>query len=294
MLTPFNNYKTALLIESRLSEATITLYWEEALRLKEYCCERSLLLDTLSSHEIIGYMEFRSRSSELSVRTLAKVYSALNRLFLFLVKEEEIAVNPLEKLERPGRRERVFPSLFELEEVERLLESVDVSTPLGLRDRALLELIYSCGLRISEALSIQFFHLFLEEQLVQVLGKGKKERLLPMGEEANDWLVRYLNEGRPLLVKSEQNHGYLFVNRRGEPLSRKGAWKNFKRWCVDANIEGKLHTLRHSFATHLLSNGADLRSVQTLLGHADISTTEIYTHLDKNSLHSIHREIMDN
>ena len=151
------------------------------------------------------------------------------------------------------------------------------------------ELIYSCGLRVSEAVNLELSQIFIREGLIRIRGKGDKERLVPLGDEAESWLRTYLREGRPLLLKGPSGNDRVFLNNRGDGLSRKGMWKRFKGIAKRADVDGKIHTLRHSFATHLLRGGADLRSVQELLGHADISTTQIYTHLNQDDLEQAHK-----
>ena len=172
--------------------------------------------------------------------------------------------------------------------MDRLLAAVDTATPSGLRDRALFELIYSCGLRVSEAVALQVSSLHLQQGFVTVAGKGGRQRLVPLMGAALDWIARYLQDGRPALARAP-GEAALFLNRAGSRLTRAGMWKRFQDAAARAGVSGKLHTLRHSFATHLLGGGADLRSVQELLGHADISTTQIYTHLDAADLRDAHR-----
>ena len=178
--------------------------------------------------------------------------------------------------------------MLSIEQIDHILASIDLSSVLGLRDRALFELFYSSGLRISEAAGLELTMLFLDEGLVTVHGKGGKERLVPVGEEACHWLQRYLQEGRSRLANAGRPNRYIFLGRRGSPMSRKGIWKRFHELCQSNGIEASVHTLRHSFATHLLQGGADLRSVQELLGHADIGVTQIYTHLGQDDLRTDH------
>ena len=176
--------------------------------------------------------------------------------------------------------------MFSSEEVDTLLDAIDMSTPLGIRDRALFELIYSCGLRVSEAVNMTLDQMFIKQGLIKIKGKGSKERIVPIGDQAIYWLNQYTNNARPALLKKRVS--FVFLNRWGKRLSRKGMWKRFKAIVEQAGLKGKIHTLRHSFATHLLKGGADLRAVQELLGHADIGTTQVYTHLDKEDLKKYH------
>ncbi len=195
--------------------------------------------------------------------------------------------NPAEHVETP-RIPRHIPEVYSREEVERLLAAIDLSTPGGVRDRFLFELIYSCGLRVSEAAELSLDRIYRQDKFIRVVGKGSKERVGPIGDLALEWLDRYLSEARPALAGGRRIKA-LFVNHRGTPLTRKGMWKRFKRYALQAGLNGKIHTLRHSFATHLLRGGADLRTVQVLLGHADIGTTQIYTHVDERELAEYHR-----
>ena len=168
-----------------------------------------------------------------------------------------------------------------------LFDSISLGKPAGIRDRALFEVIYSCGLRISEVEDLKCSDIYPDEGVVRVFGKGSKERIVPLGEVSLYWIHKYMEEGRKNLLKEKQSE-YLFINCFGRKIGRKGIWKKFKEISRHADIEGKVHTLRHSFATHMLRNGADLRSVQEMLGHADISTTQIYTHLDRSDLRRIY------
>jgi integrase/recombinase XerD len=213
----------------------------------------------------------------------------LRSFFQFLVLEGVRSDNPALSVDMPKTEQRA-PGVLTVEEVEALLNHIDVDTPFGLRDRALFELIYSCGLRISEAVELTLERLHLDEGIIRVRGKGDKERFVPVGGEATRWLESYLEHGRPALTRPGRRNTFLFLNHRGDGLSRKGMWKRFHELCRRAGIEAKVHTLRHSYATHLLEGGADLRAVQELLGHSDISTTQIYTHIEKSRLKSYHRE----
>jgi len=232
--------------------------------------------------------ESEEQSSSLSRKTMARVVSSVHSFFKFLRLEGVREDDPSELIETP-KQERQLPAVLALEEIDRFLAAIDSGSPRGLRDRALFELIYSCGLRISEASALTFDGLFLDEKVIRVLGKRKKERLVPFGDEAAAWLRRYLEEGRPALLKGGRSDR-VFLNHAGKGLSRKGIWKRFDLVRQEAGVDAKVHTFRHSFATHLLAGGADLRTVQELLGHSDISTTQIYTHIDSEALGDYHRE----
>ena len=194
-------------------------------------------------------------------------------------------------LDKP-KAARHLPKVLSVEQIDSLLESIDTSTLSGKRDDALFELIYSCGLRISEACTLKVANVHFEEKLILVHGKGDKERIVPFGEIAAKKLKKYIEEVRPGLVKG-RNISEVFVNYKGEPISRKGVWKRFQEMEALSGVKAKVHTLRHSFATHLLAGGADLRSVQELLGHSDLSTTTIYTHVTDTQLEDAHKKYFE-
>ena len=223
-------------------------------------------------------------------RTLAKANSALRSLFRFMVDEGLAGANPARLLESPHLPMRI-PRCLAPDEVDRLLAGADPADPVGLRDAALFELVYSCGLRASEAVDLTLGRVSLAEGIVRVMGKGSRERLVPVGDRAKAMLERYLAEARPRLARASRPCDALFLGRLGRRLSRKTVWRAFKRLAALAGLEATAHTLRHSVATHLLSGGADLRSVQELLGHADIATTQIYTHVSQDALRRVHNTL---
>ncbi len=279
----FGDYLTA---ELALAPATREVYLQEVRRLGAYLDAEGRRLEEVSAAELVEYLIHRQLGG-VGARTAAKVLSALRAFFAFLAAEGVLRDNPAEGIDAPRLSRRV-PEVYSREEVERFLAAIDLSDPLGLRDRALFELIYSCGLRVSEAVELGPESLHRREGLLRVAGKGGKERLVPVGGPALEWLERYLREARPLLLGGRPARA-LFVNRLGRRLSRKGMWKRFRSTALRADLAGKIHTLRHSFATHLLDGGADLRAVQSLLGHADIGTTQIYTHVNDRRLREYHR-----
>lgn len=274
-------FRDYLTVEIRLRESSVDTYMYEAYELQNYCNERSLKPEELAVDQIIDFLVSR-RETLVTPRTLAKCHTAIKSYYNFLILEGIREDNPLDKIDTP-RFKRHFPHVLSIEEVDRLLGVIDIKTASGLRDRALYELIYSCGLRASEAVDLNKSNLFISEGVLLVRGKGNKERLVPLGEVAIHWIRLYLDEARGKLSTNYKEDS-LFLNSRGGRLTRKGMWKNFKAYCAKSGVEGKLHSLRHSFATHLLIGGADLRSVQELLGHSDIGTTQIYTHLSSNEL----------
>jgi len=283
LIAGFASYLAA---ELRLSGATVSAYALEARLLAEYARAQALSLAEFGSADLIQYLVNRQLEGA-SRKTTAKSLSALRAFFAYLRREGRIGADPAENVETP-RIPRRIPEVFSREEVERLLAAVDLNTPGGVRDRFLFELIYSCGLRVSEAAELTLERIYAGEKFLRVLGKGGKERVVPIGDVALEWLARYLNEARPALTRGRRLSS-LFVNHLGEPLTRKGMWKRFKGYALQAGVAGKIHTLRHSFATHLLRGGADLRTVQVLLGHADIGTTQIYTHVEESQLAEYHR-----
>jgi integrase/recombinase XerD len=216
--------------------------------------------------------------------------SAVRTYFKFLLGEGHVVRDPSERLETP-KRWRTLPDVLAVEEVEKLLAAPSLDEPLAFRDRAMLELAYGAGLRVSEWISLNVRDVMLQDHLVRVFGKGAKERLVPIGRRAIGAIAIYLRELRPTLEKGE-GKGVLLLNARGQPLSRMGAWKILRKYVKQAGITKPVspHTLRHSFATHLLEGGADLRAVQEMLGHVDISTTQIYTHVDREYLRSVHKQ----
>ncbi|MFW5814328.1 MAG: site-specific tyrosine recombinase XerD [Spirochaetota bacterium] len=284
LIRSFEDYLTAGL---RLSRGSVSTYVRDCRGFLVWLEENGTTAQDVATTQIIDYLIARQQEDGIDQRTIAKTISALRSLFHYLVLEGEREDNPATLVEVPRMAHRV-PGVLDLEEVERLLAAIEVDGPLGLRDRALFELIYSCGLRISEAVELTVDRVYLAERLIRVRGKGDRERLVPMGEHALHWLRRYLDEARGKLAKRPENA--LFLNNRGQQLSRKGMWKRFREIVAKAGVDAKVHTLRHSFATHLLEGGADLRAVQELLGHADISTTQIYTHVDRDELATYHAD----
>ncbi|MBN1686546.1 MAG: tyrosine recombinase XerD [Spirochaetales bacterium] len=286
-----SEFEDHLRVGKRLSPLTVDTYMRECRSFASYLEENEVGIDEASQIHLIDYLAERQERDGIERRTMAKVISSISGFFKFLVLEGKRADNPMELIDMP-RLGRALPAVYTIDEVDELLSSIDISNPYGLRDRALFELVYSCGLRISEVADLQINRVYTDQDLILVRGKGDKERYLPLGEEAKYWLQKYLSEGRERLLKQKRRgETHLFLNSRGTGISRKGIWKRFHGIVEKAKFpSSKVHALRHSFATHLLKGGADLRSVQELLGHADISTTQIYTHLDKEDLRSYHRE----
>jgi integrase/recombinase XerD len=280
-------YRAHLLLVRKRSALTAESYVRELENLERFLAERGKNPQGADGEDLLSFLVFRQRQG-LSRTTMARLVASLHSLYKFM-KMEGLRRDDPSQLIRTPRQERTLPEVLRPEEVDKFLASIDLSTPNGLRDRALFELIYSCGLRISEAASLSFDRLYMKEKLLRVVGKRKKERIIPFGDDAHYWLKRYLDEGRPSLEKKRKT-ALVFLNQEGEGISRKGIWKRFAGIRSVAGVSAKVHTFRHSFATHLLAGGADLRTVQELLGHSDISTTQIYTHIEEDALQNYHRE----
>lgn len=228
------------------------------------------------------------RRAGFSARSQARVLSSVRRLYRYLVRDGQRADDPSARLASP-KLPQALPRYLEQQQVERLLEAPDISAPLGLRDRAMLELMYASGLRVTELVSLKRHQMSLEQGLVQLVGKGGRERLVPFGELAAEWIARYLKEARPDLAKGRESD-FVFITARGGAMTRHNFWHRIRDHARAAGLQVHLspHTLRHAFATHLLDHGADLRVVQSLLGHSDLSTTQIYTHVTRTRLRELH------
>lgn len=282
-------FRAHLLIVRKRSALTAEAYLRELGHLEEFLTTQGKDPFTASSEDLLSFLVWRQQRG-LSRTTMARLVASVHSLYKFMRLEGLRSDDP-SLLIRTPRQERMLPDVLRPEEVDRFLASIDLSTPNGLRDRALFELIYSCGLRISEAAGLTFDRLYLKERLLRVIGKRRKERIIPFGDEAFFWLDKYLKEARPHFEKGRKSD-LVFLNQEGHGISRKGIWKRFSgiRAVSGVSATAKVHTFRHSFATHLLAGGADLRTVQELLGHSDISTTQIYTHIEEEALQGYHKE----
>jgi integrase/recombinase XerD len=238
--------------------------------------------------DLQAFLAHRVEDAHSSPRSTARLTSALKRFFQFLQREKLITDDPTTALTSP-KLTRGLPKSMSEADVEALLNAPDLDSPLGMRDKAMLETLYATGLRVTELTTLQVSQVSLDMNVVRVIGKGNKERLVPMGEVAAEWIKRYLNEARPVIL-GEQKSQDLFVTQRGSAMTRQMFWVTIKQQAFRANIFQKIspHTLRHAFATHLINHGADLRVVQLLLGHADITTTQIYTHVARERLKALH------
>lgn len=283
------DYLHYIRIERGLSENTIKSYHQDLVQFGEYLNGEKLVLDQVDHIVILSWLN-QLRDLGKSNSSVIRMVTTLRNFFGYLVRETFVAHNPMNDV-RPPKKAEHLPAVLSIEEIDRLLQAPIEDTPLGLRNRTLLEVMYATGLRVSELVNLKMSDLHLQLGLIQTLGKGDKERIIPIGEIAIDWLTRYFNESRIVLLKDKESP-YVFLNDRGNQISRQGIWKIIKKLVTTAGITKDVspHTLRHSFATHILENGADLRIVQELLGHADISTTQIYTHISKKRLSEVYDE----
>ena len=265
----------ALWLEDGLSKNTISSYRADLLQLGAFLKKDFLKVDEADLFAFLGSRQGRASSA-------ARRVSTLKRFYQYCLRERRIKIDPTLKLDPPKRTPR-FPKSLSEAEVEALLAAPNTATPMGLRDRAMLELLYATGLRVSELVAVKTFEVNLDAGVVRVMGKGSKERLVPLGEEAADWISKYLKS------RNHKSHA-LFLTNRGAGMTRQAFWHLIRRYGARAIPGKKLspHVLRHAFATHLINHGADLRVVQLLLGHADISTTQIYTHVARERLKALH------
>ena len=285
------SFVTHVRVEKGLSANTVSAYRRDLEKFAEFARKRKLSVETVKRDDLVDFLAELYRQ-KLESRTVARELVTLRNFFRFAQIQGIVPEDPSINLESPKIR-RHLPGYLRLEEVEKLLEQPDAKTPTGLRDRAMLEVLYSTGLRVSELTSLGVSDLDAKVGCVRCVGKGDKERIVPVGKKALGIVEKYLREGRPALLRNVKGGGgpALFVNRRGVALSRVGVWKILSGYGRRAGLRVALtpHMLRHSFATHLLERGADLRSVQLMLGHADISTTQIYTHVVEERLKQIYK-----
>jgi integrase/recombinase XerD len=280
-----------LWMNNGLSENTLSAYRSDLMGFLRWLRQRGnegLLL--VSGNDLQDYLSYRFQTG-MSSRSAARLLSSLKRFYRHQISEGNIAKDPSSLLDTP-KLGRPLPKTLNESDVEKLLEAPRIDNPRGLRDRTMLEFLYACGLRVSELINISLDQINMQQGVLRIWGKGDKERLVPVGEQALDWAGRYLIEARPALLKRHSNTEWLFVTNRGTTMTRQAFWYMIKRYAYRAGIEKALspHTLRHAFATHLLNHGADLRVVQMLLGHSDLSTTQIYTHIARARLKNLHSE----
>ena len=282
-----NQFYSDLILVKRDSAQTAITYKISVEEFLKWLTEEKIKIREVTVHNLMFYIVKR-KTEGIAEYTIAKDISALRAFGEYLVRKDYWAENYALMLDRP-KAAKTLPQVLSVEQIDELLANINTETLSGKRDAALFELIYSCGLRISEACELKVANVHLNERLLLVHGKGDKERIVPFGSRAGEKLTYYLTEVRPALVMGK-NVPEVFVNYRGNPISRKGVWKRFKELEQMCGLDVKVHTLRHSFATHLLAGGADLRSVQELLGHSDLSTTTIYTHVTDEQLKQAHEK----
>ena len=279
-----------LWIEYGLSKNTLSAYRADLVQLERWLAQSGSDLLKAQRHELLGFLSDKV-SAGVKASSAARLLSSIRRFYRFQIRLHSINIDPSAEIEFP-KSARHLPEVLTEDDVERLLLAPDIETAAGLRDRAMLELLYACGLRVSELVGLLLQQVNLRSGVIRVLGKGSKERLIPFGDEAGVWIERYLQEARSELLKGSTESPALFVSNRKSAMTRQAFWHLIKRHAKTAAIEKSLspHTLRHAFATHLLNHGADLRVVQLLLGHSDLSTTQVYTHIARARLQALHKQ----
>ena len=285
-LQDFLNY---LRIERNLAKNTQAAYLDDLADFWEFLNSQKISSPGKVEHQILtGYARLLKKR-HMAETSVARHFSSLRAYYKFLVMEGHLSEDPTQFLDSP-KLPASLPKILNFEDIELLLDAIDTDTALGLRDRAMFELMYAAGMRVSEVCDMTLEQILMDEDLLLIRGKGNKERIVPLGGEAKKWLIEYIEHGRPSLEKGYFNEGILFLNNKGKQLQRKGIWFILKKLAEKADLHKPVspHTFRHSFATHLLEGGADLRIVQEMLGHVDISTTQIYTHLDSTYLKEVH------
>ena len=276
-------------VEHGLSENTLAAYRNDLLGLSRWLSRTATCLADAHQDHVLDYLSYRVQHGS-KPRTSARLLSSIRRFYRYLLRQGVVQKDPSERIEFP-KLGRPLPETLTEEEVERLLDAPDVRKPHGIRDRAMLEVLYACGLRVSELVALTLYQVNLNQGVIRVMGKGSKERLVPYGEQASEWISEFIRHARQDLLKPGQQCDALFVTNRGAAMTRQAFWYLVRKHALRVGIDKHLspHTLRHAFATHLLNHGADLRVVQMLLGHSDLSTTQIYTHVAQVRLQELHR-----
>ena len=274
-------------LESGLSQHTISAYRTDLKLYSKWLATRGTRLGKATRSDLLTYLSFRMQQGTQS-RTVARFLSTMKRYYQYAISQKWLTENPVKDVVMP-KTQRHLPKVISEEEVEKLLDAADTTTHYGLRDRAMLETLYATGLRVSELVNLSLSEINLQAGVIRVTGKGNKQRLVPMGEEAISWVETYLNTARPELLRKKITDD-VFLSSRGLAMSRQAFWQIIKKYAGIIGLKSDLspHTLRHAFATHLLNHGADLRTTQMLLGHSDLSTTQIYTHVARQRLKSLH------
>ena len=283
-----DSFADSLWLSEGLARNTLESYRRDARQFDAWLAKRGKALTAADENDLREYLVHQVAEKKSAPRTTARLVSSLKRLFAWMLREDIIRHDPSGDIESP-KLPRSLPKSLSEQEVEKLLAAPDIETPLGLRDKAMLETLYASGLRVTELVSLRIAQVSLEMGVLRILGKGSKERLTPLGQEAIEWIDRYQKEARPALLDAKKSDA-LFVTGRGTSMTRQSFWHLIKRHAFHAGIAQNIspHTLRHAFATHLINHGADLRVVQLLLGHSDITTTQIYTHVALERLKQLH------
>ncbi|ANK62855.1 site-specific tyrosine recombinase XerD [Loigolactobacillus backii] len=284
------DFKHYLIVEKGLAPNTVSSYCRDLERFMAYLKAQKLTSFDQDHFVILNFLS-ELNNENLATNSIIRMVSSLRKFYRFLLETAQMTTDPMLQIDSPKRQQHL-PQVLSQNEVVSLLKAPDTTTAIGIRDRAILEVMYATGLRVSELTHLKMSELHLSLGLIQTIGKGDKERIIPIGDVAIDWIQRYLETARPQFLKSGQRSDTLFVNHYGRPFTRQGIWKNLKGLVKKTGIKKDVtpHTLRHSFATHLLENGADLRVVQELLGHADISTTQIYTHVSQKRIREVYNK----
>ena len=283
-----DRFLDALWLEKGLSDNTLKAYRGDLEKFGDWAQRQAKSIIAIRREDILQYLSYRMGKG-LKARSTARCLSCLRALYRYLLREKMLSDDPTLRVENP-KLGRPLPETLTEQDVERLLAAPDTNTSMGVRDRTMLEVLYACGLRVSELTNLQLSEINLRQGVIRIVGKGSKERLVPMGEESIVWVSRYLAEARLELLKKNLAQDCVFPSNRGVAMTRQAFWYRIKAHAQTAGIQKKLspHTLRHAFATHLLNHGADLRVVQLLLGHSDLSTTQIYTHIAQHRMKELH------
>jgi len=286
-LKQFNQY---ISIEKGLSENTLESYGHDLKTYAEFLTSKDLISYKEATSRVLSDFLYHLDELGLSTASKSRYLSSVRGLYSFLLSNGYVDSDITEKVDMPKSRRKI-PDTLSIDEISRIIEQTDTSKPAGIRDRAILETLYASGLRVSELIGLKSRDILTDVELIRVFGKGSKERIVPIGQSALFWINEYISKARHLFLKNSNTGDVLFLNQRGKGLTRMYIWKLVDKCTREANIEKSVHphTFRHSFATHLLEGGADLRAVQEMLGHADISTTQIYTHLDREYIIEVHK-----
>lgn len=289
----FINY---LKLEKSLSDNTINSYVFDLKLFHSFLEEKTKIIkvNDISEKVLIDYISYIGRKQSkrekiYSEKSLYRMISVLKSFFKYMLIEDIIKDNPAENLDSP-KTSRLLPTVLTIDEVNKMLDAVDLTSRFGLRDRAILETMYASGLRVSEVITLEINNIFFQDGFLRIFGKGSKERIVPIGKSALGFIEKYYNDERNV-YKNKDSHNFVFLNFRGKRMTRMSVWNIVKKYSSIAGIQKEIHphTLRHTFATHLLEGGADIRIIQEMLGHSDISTTQIYTHIDKEYLIEVHK-----